>query len=44
VSLELVFETHQTTLDNEAGLATGWTALVVDLIIDPPGVRPGTSS
>ncbi len=23
---------------------TGWTALVVDLIIDPPGVRPGTSS
>ena len=24
MSLELVFETHQTTLDNEAGLATGW--------------------
>src|SRR4051812_3378094 len=24
VSLELVFETHQTTLDNEAGIATGW--------------------
>ena len=23
---------------------TGWTALVVDLIIDPPGVRPGKSS
>ena len=31
--------------DNGAGLGashqTGWTALVVDLIIDPPGVRPG---
>ena len=24
MSLELVFETHQTTLDNEAGIATGW--------------------
>ena len=23
---------------------TGWTALVVDLIIDRPGVRPGRSS
>ena len=34
--------------DNGAGLGamhqTGWTALVADLIIDPPGVRPGTSS
>ena len=24
VTLELVFETHQTTLDNEAGISTGW--------------------
>ena len=24
MSLEIVFETHQTTLDNEAGIATGW--------------------
>lgn len=24
MTLELVFETHQTTLDNEAGIATGW--------------------
>jgi len=24
VVLELVYETHSTTLDNEAGIATGW--------------------
>jgi len=24
VSVQLVFETHSTTLDNERGLATGW--------------------
>ena len=24
MSVEIVFETHQTTLDNEAGIATGW--------------------
>jgi hypothetical protein len=29
--VRLVYETHATTTDNEAGIATGWTYLV------PPG-------
>jgi hypothetical protein len=27
VSVQVVFETHATTLDNEAGLAAGWLPL-----------------